>query len=98
MSVSVFICFTETPLTLAVQGSLSVEGIRVLVLNGAHVDFRSRDGLTPLHKAVRAHNQPALMVQTHAVHLDHEQLNAINQFISIMFHIKLNLMVTTAKY
>ncbi|RXN25919.1 SH3 and multiple ankyrin repeat domains 1-like protein [Labeo rohita] len=51
----------ETPLTLAVQGSLSVEGIRVLVLNGAHVDFRSRDGLTPLHKAVRAHNQPALM-------------------------------------
>ncbi|XP_026056352.1 SH3 and multiple ankyrin repeat domains protein 1 isoform X1 [Carassius auratus] len=52
----------ETPLTLAVQGHLSVEGIRVLVLNGAHVDFRSRDGLTALHKAVRAHNQSALMV------------------------------------
>ncbi|XP_016091066.1 SH3 and multiple ankyrin repeat domains protein 1-like [Sinocyclocheilus grahami] len=51
----------ETPLTLAVQGNLSVEGIRVLVLNGAHVDFRSRDGLTPLHKAVSAHNQSALM-------------------------------------
>ncbi|XP_051542855.1 SH3 and multiple ankyrin repeat domains protein 1-like [Myxocyprinus asiaticus] len=51
----------ETPLSLAVQGSLSVEGIRVLVLNGAHVDFRSRDGLTPLHKAVRAHNQSALL-------------------------------------
>ncbi|XP_077075364.1 SH3 and multiple ankyrin repeat domains protein 1 [Siphateles boraxobius] len=51
----------ETPLTLAVQGCLSVEGIRVLVLNGAHVDFRSRDGLTPLHKAVRAHNQSTLM-------------------------------------
>lgn len=51
----------ETPLTLAVQGNLSVEGIRVLVLNGAHVDFRSRDGFTPLHKAVRAHNQAALM-------------------------------------
>uniref|UniRef100_A0A9J8BIG2 SH3 and multiple ankyrin repeat domains protein 1-like n=1 Tax=Cyprinus carpio carpio TaxID=630221 RepID=A0A9J8BIG2_CYPCA len=51
----------ETPLTLAVQGYLSVEGIRVLVLNGAHVDFRCRDGLTPLHKAVRAHNQSTLM-------------------------------------
>ncbi|XP_051970670.1 SH3 and multiple ankyrin repeat domains protein 1-like [Xyrauchen texanus] len=51
----------ETPLSLAVQGSLSVEGIRVLVLNGAHVDFQSRDGLTPLHKAVRAHNQSALL-------------------------------------
>ncbi|XP_051969599.1 SH3 and multiple ankyrin repeat domains protein 1 isoform X1 [Xyrauchen texanus] len=51
----------ETPLTMAVQGSLSMEGIRVLVLNGAHVDFRSRDGFTPLHKAVRAHNQSALL-------------------------------------
>ncbi|TSO57269.1 SH3 and multiple ankyrin repeat domains protein 1 [Bagarius yarrelli] len=43
----------ETPLTLAVIGGLSVEGIRVLLLNGAHHDFRARDGLTPLHKAVR---------------------------------------------
>ncbi|XP_057178041.1 SH3 and multiple ankyrin repeat domains protein 1 isoform X1 [Triplophysa rosa] len=52
----------ESPLTLAVQGTLSIEGIHVLVLNGAHMDFRSRDGLTPLHKAVRAHNQSALLV------------------------------------
>ncbi|TRY93619.1 hypothetical protein DNTS_027247, partial [Danionella cerebrum] len=51
----------ETPLTLAVQGNLSIEGIHVLILNGAHMDFRSRDGLTPLHKAVRAHNQSALL-------------------------------------
>ncbi|XP_055037404.2 SH3 and multiple ankyrin repeat domains protein 1 [Misgurnus anguillicaudatus] len=51
----------ESPLTLAVQGSLSVEGIQILVLNGAHMDFRSRDGLTPPHKAVRAHNQSALL-------------------------------------
>ncbi|KAG9276853.1 SH3 and multiple ankyrin repeat domains protein 1-like [Astyanax mexicanus] len=51
----------ETPLTVAVLGGMSVEGIRVLVLNGAHHDFRARDGLTPLHKAVRAHNHAALM-------------------------------------
>ncbi|XP_034160675.1 SH3 and multiple ankyrin repeat domains protein 1 isoform X1 [Pangasianodon hypophthalmus] len=51
----------ETPLTLAVISGLSVDGIRVLLLNGAHHDFRARDGLTPLHKAVRVHNQAALL-------------------------------------
>ncbi|XP_053540870.1 SH3 and multiple ankyrin repeat domains protein 1 isoform X1 [Ictalurus punctatus] len=51
----------ETPLTLAVINGLSVDGIRVLLLNGAHHDFRARDGLTPLHKAVRVHNQTALL-------------------------------------
>ncbi|KAL7886945.1 hypothetical protein AOLI_G00046660 [Acnodon oligacanthus] len=51
----------ETPLTLAVLGTLSVEGVRVLLLNGAHHDFRARDGFTPLHKAVRAHNHAALL-------------------------------------
>ncbi|XP_046703003.1 SH3 and multiple ankyrin repeat domains protein 1 isoform X1 [Silurus meridionalis] len=51
----------ETPLTLAVISGLSVDGIRVLLLNGAHHDFRSRDGLTPLHKAVRAHSQATLL-------------------------------------
>ncbi|KAK2854412.1 hypothetical protein Q7C36_006281 [Tachysurus vachellii] len=50
----------ETPLTLAVISGLSVDGIRVLMLNGAHHDFRARDGLTPLHKAVRVHNQATL--------------------------------------
>lgn len=56
---------SETPLTLAVISGLSVDGIRVLLLNGAHHDFRARDGLTPLHKAVRVHNQTALLVHTH---------------------------------
>ncbi|KAK3572176.1 hypothetical protein QTP86_024849, partial [Hemibagrus guttatus] len=51
----------ETPLTLAVISGLNVDGIRVLMLNGAHHDFRARDGLTPLHKAVRVHNQAALL-------------------------------------
>ncbi|KAI5619895.1 SH3 and multiple ankyrin repeat domains protein 1-like [Silurus asotus] len=63
----------ETPLTLAVISGLSVDGIRVLLLNGAHHDFRSRDGLTPLHKAVRAHSQATLLACQHgfAQHLEH---------------------------
>ncbi|XP_029384252.1 SH3 and multiple ankyrin repeat domains protein 1-like [Echeneis naucrates] len=51
----------ETPLSVAVQSGLAVEGIRVLVQGGAHLDFRSRDGMTPVHKAVRAHNHAGLL-------------------------------------
>ncbi|XP_062874545.1 SH3 and multiple ankyrin repeat domains protein 1 [Trichomycterus rosablanca] len=52
----------ETPLTLAVQCEPGAgEMIRVLVMAGAHIDFRARDGLTPLHKAVRAHAHTALL-------------------------------------
>ncbi|MEQ2220961.1 hypothetical protein ILYODFUR_010898 [Ilyodon furcidens] len=51
----------ETPLSVALQSGLSMEGIRLLVLGGAHMDFRSRDGMTPLHKAVRAHNHAGLL-------------------------------------
>uniref|UniRef100_G3P1L1 SH3 and multiple ankyrin repeat domains 1 n=1 Tax=Gasterosteus aculeatus aculeatus TaxID=481459 RepID=G3P1L1_GASAC len=50
----------ETPLCVAVQSGLPMEGIRLLVLGGAHLDFRNRDGFTPVHKAVRAHNHAAL--------------------------------------
>uniref|UniRef100_A0A672H7Q7 SH3 and multiple ankyrin repeat domains 1 n=1 Tax=Salarias fasciatus TaxID=181472 RepID=A0A672H7Q7_SALFA len=51
----------ETPLCVAVQSGLSAEGIRVLVQGGAHLDFRSRDGFTAVHKAVRAHNHAGLL-------------------------------------
>uniref|UniRef100_A0AAQ5XLZ0 SH3 and multiple ankyrin repeat domains 1 n=1 Tax=Amphiprion ocellaris TaxID=80972 RepID=A0AAQ5XLZ0_AMPOC len=51
----------ETPLSVAMQSGLSVEGIRVLVQGGTHLDFRSRDGFTALHKAVRAHNHAGLL-------------------------------------
>nr|XP_057917632.1 SH3 and multiple ankyrin repeat domains protein 1-like [Doryrhamphus excisus] len=51
----------ETPLTLAAQSGLPVESIRALVQGGAHFDFRSRDGLTAVHKAVRVHNHVGLM-------------------------------------
>uniref|UniRef100_A0AAR2IIB5 SH3 and multiple ankyrin repeat domains 2b n=1 Tax=Pygocentrus nattereri TaxID=42514 RepID=A0AAR2IIB5_PYGNA len=50
----------ETPLTLAVHLDNVVEIITALKNGGAHLDFRSRDGMTALHKAVRAKNQIAL--------------------------------------
>ncbi|KAL7850152.1 hypothetical protein SRHO_G00195010 [Serrasalmus rhombeus] len=52
----------ETPLTLAVQCEPGAgEVIRALVMGGAHIDFRAKDGLTSLHKAVRAHAHTALL-------------------------------------
>lgn len=36
----------------------------MLVQGGTHLDFRSRDGMTPVHKAIRAHNHAGLMVRT----------------------------------
>lgn len=62
----VFVSLTETPLSLAVQCEPSGgEAIRVLVEGGAHIDFRSKDGLTPVHKAVRGHRHTALLVNIH---------------------------------
>lgn len=62
----VFVFLTETPLSLAVQCEPSGgEAIRVLVEGGAHIDFRSKDGLTPVHKAVRGHRHTALLVKIH---------------------------------
>ncbi|KAK1877177.1 SH3 and multiple ankyrin repeat domains protein 1 [Dissostichus eleginoides] len=53
----------ETALSLAVQCEPGGgESIRVLVEGGAHIDFRAKDGLTPLHKAVRGHRHTALLV------------------------------------
>uniref|UniRef100_A0A4X2JWE0 SH3 and multiple ankyrin repeat domains protein 1 n=1 Tax=Vombatus ursinus TaxID=29139 RepID=A0A4X2JWE0_VOMUR len=50
----------ETPLTLAAQIEGSVDVIRTLCLGGAHIDFRARDGMTALHKAVCARHCMAL--------------------------------------
>lgn len=52
----------ETPLTLAAHLDNMVEVIMTLKNGGAHLDFRSRDGMTALHKAARAKNQIALKV------------------------------------
>uniref|UniRef100_A0A3Q3X3S3 Uncharacterized protein n=1 Tax=Mola mola TaxID=94237 RepID=A0A3Q3X3S3_MOLML len=53
-----------TPLSLAVQCEPGGgESIRVLVDGGAHIDFRAKDGLTSIHKAVRGHRHTALLLQ-----------------------------------
>ncbi|XP_023808096.1 SH3 and multiple ankyrin repeat domains protein 3-like isoform X1 [Oryzias latipes] len=51
----------ECPLTLAVQLEDSCDLIKVLRSGGAHLDFRTRDGITALHRAVLCRNSTALM-------------------------------------
>nr|XP_033817170.1 SH3 and multiple ankyrin repeat domains protein 1 [Geotrypetes seraphini] len=51
----------DTPLTLAAQLESSIDVIRTLCLGGAHIDFRARDGMTALHKAVCSRHYSALM-------------------------------------
>ncbi|XP_076015982.1 SH3 and multiple ankyrin repeat domains protein 3 isoform X2 [Genypterus blacodes] len=50
----------ECPLTLAVQLEESCELIKVIRSGGAHLDFRTRDGITALHRAVLCRNSAAL--------------------------------------
>lgn len=54
--------FPESPLTLGAQLDTCAELIKVLRSGGAHLDFRTRDGLTAMHKAVQTHNHVALTV------------------------------------
>ncbi|XP_077143086.1 SH3 and multiple ankyrin repeat domains protein 2 isoform X1 [Ranitomeya variabilis] len=51
----------DTPLSLAAQLDNSVDVIKALRNSGAHLDFRSKDGMTALHKAARARTQTALV-------------------------------------
>uniref|UniRef100_A0A3B3SWU2 SH3 and multiple ankyrin repeat domains 3 n=1 Tax=Paramormyrops kingsleyae TaxID=1676925 RepID=A0A3B3SWU2_9TELE len=51
----------ECPLTMAAQLDGSAELIKVLRSGGAHLDFRTKDGITALHKAVRSKNHVALI-------------------------------------
>ncbi|KAM9823817.1 SH3 and multiple ankyrin repeat domains protein 3 [Neosynchiropus ocellatus] len=50
----------ECPLTLAVQLEESCDLIKVLRSGGAHLDFRTRDGITALHRAVLCRNSSSL--------------------------------------
>lgn len=60
--------FTECPLTLAAQLEGCAELIKVLKSGGAHLDFRTKDGITALHKAVRSKNHTALIVSITYTH------------------------------
>ncbi|KAM4553272.1 SH3 and multiple ankyrin repeat domains protein 3 isoform 1-T1 [Fundulus diaphanus] len=51
----------ECPLSLAAQLEGCSELIKVLKNGGAHLDFRTKDGITALHKAVRSKNHTALI-------------------------------------
>ncbi|XP_053939010.1 SH3 and multiple ankyrin repeat domains protein 3 isoform X2 [Cuculus canorus] len=51
----------ECPLTAAAQLELSTEMIKTLRNGGAHLDFRTREGMTALHKAVQCRNHAALL-------------------------------------
>uniref|UniRef100_A0A8C7VYN9 SH3 and multiple ankyrin repeat domains protein 2 n=1 Tax=Oncorhynchus mykiss TaxID=8022 RepID=A0A8C7VYN9_ONCMY len=55
----------ETPLTFAAHLYNVEQVIVVLKQGGAHLDFRSQDGMTALHHAVRAKNQATLKVIQH---------------------------------
>ncbi|KAK9516796.1 hypothetical protein VZT92_024707 [Zoarces viviparus] len=50
----------ECPLTLAAQLEGCADLIKVLKSGGAHLDFRTKDGITALHKAVSSKNHTAL--------------------------------------
>ena len=52
-----FIPISESPLTIAATLKNCGDVIQVLVSGGAHLDFRSRDGKTAIHKAVEKGNQ-----------------------------------------
>lgn len=60
--------FTECPLTLAAQLEGCAELIKVLKSGGAHLDFRTKDGITALHKSVRSKNHTALIVSAQQRH------------------------------
>nr|XP_046146708.1 SH3 and multiple ankyrin repeat domains protein 3-like [Oncorhynchus gorbuscha] len=51
----------ECPLTMASQLEGCADLIKVLKGGGAHLDFRTQDGITALHKAVRTKNHTALI-------------------------------------
>lgn len=53
---------SECPLSLAAQLDDSTDLLKVLRNGGAHLDFRTRDGLTAVHCATRQRNAGALTV------------------------------------
>ncbi|KAG8138572.1 hypothetical protein E2320_004448, partial [Naja naja] len=50
----------QCPLTMSAQLEFCAEIIKALKNGGAHLDFRTREGMTALHKAVRCRNHTAL--------------------------------------
>ena len=53
---------TETPLTLACATKKSREVILTLVAAGAHIDFRNKEGYTPMHRAASMGHTDTILV------------------------------------
>ena len=53
---------SDTPLGLACGRNANVQVIMPLLSNGAHIDFRGKEGLTPLHRAALGGNSAAIKV------------------------------------
>ena len=51
-----------TPLTVSVTIANPRRVMLILVSGGAHVDFRDKEGLTPMHKAAQKGNYEAIKV------------------------------------
>lgn len=58
--VYIFHFFLESPLSVAVGRPRPLEMIKTLIAGGAHKDFRTKNGITPLHKAASIGNFEAV--------------------------------------
>ena len=60
---------SDTPLGVACGRNGHLQCIMPLLSAGAHIDFRGKDGLTPMHRAAIGGNAPAVNVSTTNVHV-----------------------------
>ena len=54
---------TDTPLGVCCGRDSHIECILPLISSGAHIDYRGKDGLTPVHRAAIGGNTQALKVR-----------------------------------
>lgn len=54
--------FSDTPLGLACGRNSNSGVILPLISGGAHIDFRGKDGITPMHRAAIGGNAQAINV------------------------------------
>ncbi len=57
--------YADTPLGIACGRGRSVQCIQSLLSGGAHIDFRGKDGLTPMHRAAIGGNALAINVNNY---------------------------------
>ena len=55
---------SDTPLGVACGRNGNIQCIMPLLSGGAHIDFRGKDGLTPMHRAAIGGNALAVNVST----------------------------------